>query len=582
MILPLVPTGGAAAGDLEVWTVDRSITTLEELENGTSLEITGGVNVSFDVPASAPSDPENSTPSLTVGDGLLVNGTALRPVTFEADDTIEGIFDGHSYLYIIGDGMPAQFLVQNCSFRNMNVVVYEAAGEFSDCVFFNCSVKMYDTPALMRNCIFQGSYLGVRTDSSENVTVVDGCRFDWNISTAGIADAAIYSSGNVRIENSRFTNFFWPIYSTSGSLEMAGCHISDADHYGIYVSTDTGKEHPSAPVIRDTVLENCGDSCIHTSVSANITNCTLSGSKYGVTASNWGSDEPFEVVLEGNRIFNNTEYGIRFGPPDGVNLSGAENNTFDDGAGQTNGKGRLVRQVQIRADTRDQWGSGVGSVALCWTDALGNPGGCVVYALSNVAFDSYHIDNDGIRRDHFPATFWAERYGVTCRTVLDGPADTLHLVFQIPPKADIAIGRIRTVPASPKYGDYMSLNVSVSCAGENISVTAILVVDGREDRLETLGLVPANATRSFVIGGMRADKGRHRVEVRLDPNNHIHETDEGNNNRTMEYVVAAPAPPPDERNILLGLSVLATVVFVVMVISLGWIMRKEGAGGRPR
>ena len=89
MILPLVPTVGAAAVNLEVWTDDRSITTKEELENGTSLEIAAGVNVSFDAPASLPIDLENNTPSLTVGNGLLINGTAPNPATFRATDGVK-------------------------------------------------------------------------------------------------------------------------------------------------------------------------------------------------------------------------------------------------------------------------------------------------------------------------------------------------------------------------------------------------------------------------------------------------------------------------------------------------------------
>jgi hypothetical protein len=574
--------GGAGATAPEVWTGDRTITAPWENANETDLEIAAGTNVSFEVPSTLPPDLKNNTPSITVWDGLIVNGTAERPVTFDADETLEAVFNGHPYLFIIGDGTPAQYLVQNCTFSNMNVLVDEAAGEFSGCVFLECIVRVYDTPTVVRNCTFLESCLEVHTETSNNVTVVAGCRFDGNYSRKGLDFTAIYGYGNVKIDNSRFSDFFWPIHSTSGTLVMTGCHISDADFEGIVLSTGEGKQRSSAPVIRDTVLEDCGEQCIWTNEAAVITNCTLSGSKYGLVAANWAFGPSFEVVMEGNRIFNNSEYGIQCGPPDGANISGLENNTFDDGAGRTNVKGRLVRHIQFWADAIDQWGAGLGLEALCWTDALGNPGGSAVYRASYVEFDSYHIDNDGIRRDHFPATFWAEKNGMTCRTVRAGPMKSLYLVFTIPPKADIAIGRVRTVPASPKDGDYLSFNVSVRCVGENSSVTVMVLVDGVERRDVSLGRMPANATWSFIVGGMRANKGRHTVEVRLDPRNNVHETDEGNNNRTIEYVVAGPPTLPDERGILLGLTVFATAVFVVMVVSLVWLMRKEGAAGRPR
>ena len=587
LVFPSFQSPAAAAAVPEVWTGERTITTPVELDSGTSLEIAAGAKVLFDVPATMPPDPQNSTPSLTVEGGLLVNGTALCLTSFRADERVNGTFHDHAYLYIIGNGMPGQFLVQNCTFRDTDFFVSDAAGELVDCAFVDCVVKMYDTPAVVRNCTFYNSYLSVRTLSSENVTLVSGCQFEEDLGFPD-ADSAIYGYGNVRIEYSRFSGYFWPIYSTDGLLEMTGCHVSGAFGYGgIFLDRGSTGARPSIPIIRDTVVENCGMSGIFAGESVRIINCTLNGSEYGVSASNLGSNNPIELAMEGNRIFNNSEYGIQCGYSADVGVSGMDSTTFDDGHGLTNGKGRLVNWTWLHLTPKDQWGSVLHNVSLCWTDSAGGFGDETENGTHSVIFTIYlitnHIDNLGVPRDHLPVTFQAEKDGVTCRTTLDKPMRSIVMVLQIPPKKDLALQNISTVPGKPKAWDYITFNVTVTCAGEAAPATALLLVDGREDQEQSLGLIPANGSRTFIIGGNNVREGRHRVEVRLDPRNEVHETDEGNNNLTVEFVVA-PQQSTQGDGEAWRTSMLMTILVVAVALLLLWsywrARNKPGRSGK--
>ena len=572
LILAVVPTAlparaGAAAP--EVWTGDRTITYAAEFGENASLEIAAGANLTFDVPSSLPPDLENNTPSLSVEGGLLINGTAECRTAFCATERVREDFEYRAYLYIVGNGMPAQFVVRNCTFRNILVYIENADGEFTDCAFNNSSLRMYDSGGVVRNCTFRDSPLVVVTGTSHNVTVVSGCDFSWNLSRLKDADAAIYGRGNVRIEYCSFSDFFWPIYSTDGSLDVSGCRITGATGYaGIFIGDHPGGLRPAIPVIRDTVVENCARSCIFTHDAAIISNCTLTGSEYGLEAPWYGYGEDFNVTLEGNRIFNNSKYGVSCAPILGQNVSVPQNNTYDDGQGLTNGRGRMECRTVFYAYAEDQWGSRLVDVSVCWTDALGESGGDNISGKTGMYCTDYHFDNAGIRREHFPVALTAEKDGITCQTVVNGPGETVRLVLQIPPTVDIAVMGITPEPKRPISGEYVRFNVSVACFGADVLARAGLYVNGEEVTFQNLGTIHANSSRSIMVGGISLRNGRYRVEVRLDPRNEVYETNEGNNNMSLDLVVAPPPSPHSAFNAPLAVfSALILLLLVAVVLS---------------
>jgi hypothetical protein len=280
---------------------------------------------------------------------------------------------------------------------------------------------------------------------------------------------------------------------------------------------------------------------------------------------NFGSRVPFEVVAEGNRLFNNSEFGIQYGPPEGVQIFCWENNTFDDGHGLTNGKGRLGKLFTMDVEVVDQWGSML-NVSFCWTDACGNSGGQTLQGWTSLTGVQYHIDNTGVRKENFPISLVAENDGVTCRTAVDKPANWTKLVLTMPPSVDIAILSVSTVPVHPRPGDYFRVNVSAMCTGKEMMVSVLVVVNGTEYR-ERVGLDPAGGNISFLLDWQKAKEGKCLIEVQLDPRNEVHETDEGNNNLTIDMVVAPRTNPAGFNTPLVAFSVLLIVVLVAVVLS---------------
>jgi hypothetical protein len=161
----------------------------------------------------------------------------------------------------------------------------------------------------------------------------------------------------------------------------------------------------------------------------------------------------------------------------------------------------------------------------------------------------------------------AEKGGHTCQTAVNGPDDVARLVITIPPRVDIAIVNISTVPTRPRPGDFVRFNVTVTGPGEWMMVDAFLAVNGTRYP-QTLGFGPADGNRSFLIDWQTVVAGKYNAEVRLDPQNGIHETNETNNNMTRDFVVSAPpAPPAGFSWPLAGFSALIVVLFVVVVLS---------------
>jgi hypothetical protein len=568
LILPWVQPACAAAAVPELWNGSRTITDAVEFGENVSLEIAAGANLTFDVPATLPADLENNRPSLTLKGGLLVNGTAGCRTAFSAAEDVEEAFMSSAYLYIVGNGLPGQFFVRNCTFRTMLVVVGDAAGEFSDCLFLDSNLSLSNSPARVRNCTFLDSTVRVWTDSSENVTTVEMCTFECDLSHPESADAAVYGYGNVRIEDCRFNNFFWPIYSTIGSLEVAGCHISGAYGLaGIFLAGGSPGSRPSSPVIRDTVVEICDGSCIYVAETASISNCTLTGSKCGLTAGDYEGDSPFVVSVEGNRIFNNSDFGILTGPGDVVQILGLDNNTFDDGHGLTNGRGRMQCLTVVHVEVVDQWGSRLLNVSFCWTDALGDLAAVSGYGSIGFVCTDYQIDNAGVRRDHFPGTLTAEKDGMTCRTVVNRPGEVTRLVISIPPRGDITILNVTTVPVHPRPDNLLRFNISVNGTGDWMRLGALIILDGTEHP-QTWVFDPGNGNGSFFTDWQMLGAGRHRVVVRLDPQNEVHETNEDNNNMTRDFVLAPPSAPPARFNApLAAFSALILLLLMVVVLS---------------
>ncbi len=568
MLLFLLPAPGGAGADpaVERWSADRLLADNLTLPAGTDLAVGPGLNVTFSP------RPDGAGPAVVVlelGGGLEVCGTTDRPVSFIGPDPSAAPAGGWAAsLSVEGDGLPDQLAVRNCTFRDITVDLAGVRGGFSDCLFDNASAYVGDSAAYFLDCTFHDSELSVYNPETTNLTTVSGCRFEAADIPPGRNLMAILVSGYVDISACDISGYYTGIKSSSGLPTVRDCTVRDC-----FIGIDLETTDPAdTPVIENCTVRDC--QWVGASVSGNLLlrNSTLENSIDGLILSYATPDmPPSNWTLAGNRIINNSEYGIvLFGHDLDV-----RDTLFDDGAGTANLRGMVLKKDGFSLVVVSPAGNPVYYYNLTLTDATGNvtrEDEVHGYPSTDTLTD-YLMDNSGGRVDFYPYNITVESMGVSNSTVLRAPGAEVTLVLALLP--DLVPAGLGLSPPSPRAGDYVSFSFRANNSGVTSSgiTTALFLLDGQE--LDVSQMFPQAPGSSSPVRSVewKAVGGAHRIEVRLDPNDLVQENDETNNNLSLDFTVRpAPAAPAGVSYIqFVGAGALMIAAFAVGI----WAARRR-------
>jgi hypothetical protein len=565
MLLLLIPAQppAQAVQTREQWDEARTLRANLTVPALVDLEIGPGVNISFEPDQNAS---EFSSIRLTVAGGFEVCGTADRPVAlFASNESIYTHGTMAGALNIDGNGDAGQVLVQNCSFRNLIVVLNETGGRFQDCVFESSYIYIQDSAMMFENCSFLRSAASIYSIATLNQTRISRCRFDslnqgrWDPFWEYFDQvSAVKVSGYVSIDNCTISGYGTGIESSSGLPVITGCLVEDC-HAGISLETT---DPADTPRVEGCIVQDCIYYGLVAQGNLLLRNCTLNGSPYGLLLYNTDPETVPNWTLSGNRIFGNEYYGIV--------LSGEEvilgDTRFDDGAGRTNGQGRIIKTGDLTVFVVTRGSVVLSDLYVNVTDATGN--WTANHRLNSMwttfsDMTEYLIDNSGKRTDNYPYTVRAEWNGIFSETTVSAGTRNVTLVLEVLP--DLVPFEMTLDPPSPRAGDYLAITCTVNNTGPRPSsrVTALFTLDG--ERLDESELFTVSAgSFSFVRAlDWKAHRGTHSVTVQLDPQNALEENDESNNNLTFNFTVGEARPRPVSAPDI-GYAGAATVVILVL------------------
>jgi hypothetical protein len=431
-------------------------------------------------------------------------------------------------------------------------------------------VFVADATARLFNCTFRNSTISVYNPSTTNQTLLSACRFEPSGGPSSSASAAILVSGYVDISACEISGYKTGLLSSSGLPLVRDCRVEGCE---IGINLDT-TDPTDTPIIENCTVRDCSQAGVLVSGSLLLRNSTVENSTEGLVLYYLDAGPfPFNWSLEGNRIYNNSDFGMVLYGQDLHDLG----TLFDDGAGHTNLRGRVFKKDGVPIQVLSPAGRAVFYCNLTLTDATGNTtrddfiyGGSSVETLSD-----YQIDNSGRRLDFYPYTVTAESLGVSNSTVLSGPGEAVTLVLALLP--DLVPAGLALSPPSPRAGDYVSFYFLVNNSGGSPSglTSAIFYLDGKRlDESQLFSLIPHS---SSVVRSVewRAVQGAHRIIIALDPANKVQENDEGNNDLTLDFTVRpAPANAPAP----LDLRLPGAGVLLLFAIAAGyWAARQRKA-----
>ncbi|MBM4248129.1 MAG: hypothetical protein FJ149_01570 [Euryarchaeota archaeon] len=571
----------------ELWETDLTLLANRTLPATVDLVIGPGVNISLEPDLDAsPFQPL----FLSMAGGFEVRGTAERPVRFLASNRshyLHGSFGG--YINITGNGEPQQIQARNCSFENLVLILNSSAGLFRDCTFDTCYLYISDSPVRFDNCTFAGAPASIFNPASLNETVLSGCAIDasgrdgrdpfWGHS---MAFPAIRLSGYTRIEGCTIRGYGTGIQSSSGVPFITGCSIRDCGT-GIELYTT---DPDDTPVVEGCVIYDCSQLALEARGNLHLRDCVLANSTYGLVLYRYGSDPLPNWTLSGNRIYGNSQYGL--------SLYGSDvdpgDTLFDDGAGGTNGAGRVEKTSDLQVFLSNPEHLWPPDLVVNVTDAFGDPVP-IVRSINNSYeapfLTEYSIDNFGTRLDHYPYTVRAgfaktaraEWRDIFCETAV--PAGTANVTLRLAVLSDLVIREITLDPPFPRGGDWLAISCKVNNTGPSPSnrVPVLFTLDG--EPLDRAELFPV-AGRSFSFAraqDWKARPGTHTVTVRIDPDNELEENDEANNNLTFNFTVRAPPGPQPAGPSLPLVAGAMLVALVACAAALVAVRRRSRKGG---
>jgi len=546
MLLLLIPAQppAQAVQTREQWDEARTLRANLTVPALVDLEIGPGVNISF--------EPDQNAVypvalDLDIAGGFEVCGTAGRPAAFRCSNESllrYGMFGAQVNLE--GNGDPKQLAVQNCTFDNLSLSLNGTAGQFRDCSFYTTPLYIIDSSVVFHNCSFLRSTVSILNPATLNLTQLSRCTIDsldrkgWESFWGQIlSGAAIKVSGYVQIDNCTISGYETGIESSSGLPLITGCLVKDCDA-GISLETT---DPADTPRVEGCIVQDCIYYGLGAQGNLLLRNCTLNGSPYGLLLYNTDPETVPNWTLSGNRIFGNEYYGIV--------LSGEEvilgDTRFDDGAGRTNGQGRIIKTGDLTVFVVTRGSVVLSNLYVNVTDATGN--WTANHRLNSMwttfsDMTEYLIDNSGKRTDNYPYTVRAEWNGIFSETTVSAGTRNVTLVLEVLP--DLVPFEITLDPPSPRAGDYLAISCTVNNTGPRPSsrVTALFTLDG--ERLDESELFTVSAgSFSFVRAlDWKAHRGTHTVTVQLDPQNALEENDESNNNLTFNFTVGEAPPRP--------------------------------------
>lgn len=562
LLLATVQPAAEALQTREVWDGDRTLRANWTVPAAVDLVIGPGVNTTLEP------DENAYYPSpvfLNIAGGLEVCGTADRPARMHASrDFFHSYGMPGGYLNLTGNGMSGQLSVRNCSFENLLVFIESAAGQFTDCVFNGSFVYVADSPASFVNCTFVGAAVSIYSPASINETVLSGCVFDargvegWDPFWGYFSTVpAIKLSGYALIERCDIRGFGYGIQSLSGVPVVADCTVRDCGT-GIELQTT---DPTDTPVVERCVVQDCSQKAIRAYGNLLLRDCVLSNSTHGLELYDNNMGAALNRTLSGNRIFGNGMYGITLAGAD-VDLG---DTLFDDGAGGTNGLGRVEKRGELQVFLPLAGTGWLPDLVINVTDAFGDPTPVLRYINSSYhtpLLIEYIIDNSGNRLDYYPYTVSARWKDVFCETVVW--AGTANVTLRLEVLPDLLPLEITLDPLLPRGGDWVAISCTVNNTGPTASVRVpvLFMLDG--ERLDRGELFPVGARASSFVRAQdwRARPGTHTVTVWIDPDNELSENDESNNNLTFNFTVRAAPPQPQAGP---SAPVLAGAVLAVLI-----------------
>jgi hypothetical protein len=571
---PLAPADAGRTGT--VWDSDRLVTTETLVLPNDHLRIAAGVNITFDV--------DNSTewmPALDVMGGFEVCGTAERPVSFSSTPRLWGSFREPACILLHRSNTSGALSVRNASFTDLVIGVNNGSGEFWGCRFDRCRVDIAFSMVRFINCAFIFSSvtndryaIGGRSSSA----LIRGCSFEaygsashppiwkygenYNKDAEYFGEPAVEDWGGAMVEDCTVTGYSSGIESMYGSTGVTGCDISHCMN-GMRLWSDFPED---IFTVRGCTVTGCALNGITVGECVRLSNCTVSGCQYGLLLYSYGNAVS---VVEGNRIYNNSEMGIVLHGKE-AELSG---NFFGNGS-SVNGRGILDKRGYARVCVTDPLGNPL-KCRLNWTDALGNTDAENIDGSWPLDVLEYVIDNSGNRIGYLPYTLNAELAGRTNRTTFEGGYYNISLV--LPVLADLAAINLSVQPEVPVAGENTAFSIRLENLGYYSASrgSVSFVLDGREVDRQDVPLLKGGLSETVYSKDWKAKAGRHSLRVVLDPDGNISESDLGNNVMAINFTVER-APVVEFRDWTAPLLQISLITGVMVLVLVGSFRRRKG------
>lgn len=173
------------------------------------------------------------------------------------------------------------------------------------------------------------------------------------------------------------------------------------------------------------------------------------------------------------------------------------------------------------------------------------------YAERGAAENTITLDVDGMNRGYYvpldgykiDILFKGMRRAVCASSQEDANKAVMNLSGAMAKRADLAITShdIRIVPANPKQGDNLSIDVTVQNLGsrEAGGVKVQLLLDDQEADWQVVQYLGAYSSQ-VVSFDLPAEAGSHSIKVMVNPDRRADESDSANNEASKSYTVTGP------------------------------------------
>ncbi len=152
-------------------------------------------------------------------------------------------------------------------------------------------------------------------------------------------------------------------------------------------------------------------------------------------------------------------------------------------------------------------------------------------------------DTTGITGDH---TIMIQASGVGSEENTDNNAFDLEVHIHTRP--DLMIKDISIEPASPVQGEQVSITVTIENPGESDCVADVLCYlddPAEELGLKTMHFMGEDLNSTIFTWDTSGAEGEHTIHMLIDPNDEVNETDEQNNEGSLNITVQPPPEKPD-------------------------------------